>query len=261
MQRFNQSPRSARRSVRMQETPIRSRRSPRSPPRSSILDSPSSTPPRRGILRQPNSSILRQATISPPPLRRQSNRLSELSQEQVHEQLGALYITIRSLITQSIEYEEAEDEVTGLQGHQDLKDMFAEVGDMGFVDGTRRLLDMLELIQSKQNALTQAMIEEAEDNELAEAETDTGSEAESESESDDEPLRQPSGLTFDSDDEDDEGPPGESFDDFLDRMARENAREQPNEEFNYDSDDLASLMDSDDDIANGAVDVSAPLRF
>lgn len=268
MQRFNQSPRSA---ARSRGTPIRSRRSPRSPPRSSILDSPSSgTPPRRGILRQPNASILRQATISPPPLRRQSNRMQELSHEQDDVQLGALYITIRSLVTQSIEYEEAEDEVTGLQGHQDLKDMFAEVGDLGFVYRTRRLLDMLELIQSKQDALAQAMIEEAEENELAEAETDTGSEAESESDSDsdDEPLiRQPSGVTFDSDDEDAEAPPGESFEDFIDRMSRENAareraREQSDEELSYDSDDLASLMDSDDDIANaGTVDVSATLRF
>ena len=115
-------------------------------------------------------------------------------------------------------YEEAEAAVNRLQGHQDLKDMFAEVldmfaelGDMVFIYRTRRLLDMLELIQSKQDALEQAMIEEAEENELAEAETDTGSEAESESESDDELpfVRQrnmPSGVTFDSDDEDTEGP-------------------------------------------------------
>lgn len=197
--------------------------------------------------------------------------MPELSQnEQDDVQLGALYVTIRSLVTQSIEYEEAEDEVTGLQGHQDLKDMFAEVGDLGFVSGTRILLDMLELIRTKQDAVAQAMIEEAEDNELAEAETDTGSEAESESESDDEHLRQPSGITFDSDDEDAEAPPGESLENFMDRMAREgenrmareNAREQPDEEFSYDSDDLASLMDSDDDIANaGTVDVSVTLRF
>ena len=60
------------------------------------------------------------------------------------------------------------------------------------------------------------------------------------------------------------------FDDFLDRMAREGANpvEQPGGEskLDYDSDDLASLMDSDDDaaidIANAdTVDVSAQLRF
>ena len=273
MQRFNQSPRSA---ARSRGTPIRSRtRSPRSPPRSSILDSPSSlSPPRRGILRQPNASpprsILRQATISPPPLQRQSNRMPELSQnEQDDIQLDSLQSTIRDLIRENIGLDEADTAINNLQGHQDIKDMFSGVGSMEYVPRVRVLLDILDLIRTKQDALAQAMIEEAEENELAEAETDTGSEAESEAESesdsDDEPLRQPSGVTFDSDDEDAED--AEDFDDFLDRMARENAarenaREQPDDELGYDSDDLASLMDSDDDIANaGTVDVSATLRF
>ena len=51
-------------------------------------------------------------------------------------QLTALYNTIRSLVTQDIEYDEAAAAVSRLQGHQDLKDLFAGVGDMGFVPGT-----------------------------------------------------------------------------------------------------------------------------
>lgn len=200
--------------------------------------------------------------------------MPELSQnEQDDIQLGRLYNVLRDLIREVIDPDEAEAAVNRLQGHQDLKDMYSRLGMVEeYEPGVRILLDMLELIRTKQDALEQAMIEEAEDNELAEAETDTGSEVESESDSDDEPLRQPSGLTFDSDDEVDED--AEDFDDFLDRMAREGenrmarerAREQPDEEpdeeLGYDSDDLASLMESDDDIANaGTVDVSARLRF
>ena len=200
--------------------------------------------------------------------------MPELSQnEQDVLQLDRLYNVLRNLIREVIEPDEADTAINNLQGHQDLKDMYSRIGMVEeYEPGMRILIDMLELIRSKQDALEQAMIEEAEENELAEAETDTGSEAESEVESesasDDEPLiRQPSGVTFDSDDEDAED--AEDFDDFLDRMARENAEreranpvEQPEEELGYDSDDLASLMDSDDDIANaGTVDVSATLRF
>lgn len=261
MQTFNQSPRSA----RSRGTPIRP--PPISTPRDSILDSPSGrSPPRRGILRQPNSSrrTLRQATISPTPprIRRQSNRMPELSQEQVHEQLVALYITIRSLVTQSIEYEEAEDEVTGLQGHQDLKDMFAEVGDLGFVPGTRRLLDMLELIQSKKDALAQAMIEEAEDNELAEAETDTGSEAESESDSDDEP----SGPSYSDDSYDDEpfqpsqDPLGDDYD-WSNVSPPTPRRQRPRNSF-FDSDDESDSDESVDLDLLARADTEPPsLRF
>lgn len=274
MQRFNQSPRSA---ARSRGTPIRSRpRSPpRTPPRASILDSPSGlSPPRRGILRQPNS-ILRQATISPTssrsmPARAPSPPAQELSANERDDiQLDSLQSTIRDLIREDIGLDEADTAINNLQGHQDIKDMFSGVGGMEYVPRVRVLLDILDLIRTKQDALAQAMIEEAEENELAEAETDTGSEAESESDSDDELLlRQPSGFTFDSGDEDAED--AEDFDDFLDRMAREGANpvEQPGGEskLDYDSDDLASLMDSDDDaaidIANAdTVDVSAQLRF
>ena len=297
MQRFNQSPRSA---ARSRGTPIRSRRSPpRTPPRASILDSPSglsppnpnrrqisirppmtrrqpTTPPRRGILRQPNS-ILRQATISPTssrsmPARAPSPPAQELSANERDDiQLDSLQSTIRDLIREDIGLDEADTAINNLQGHQDIKDMFSGVGGMEYVPRVRVLLDILDLIRTKQDALAQAMIEEAEENELAEAETDTGSEAESESDSDDELLlRQPSGFTFDSGDEDAED--AEDFDDFLDRMAREGAGPSPIEipggesKLDYDSDDLASLMDSDDDaaidIANAdTVDVSAQLRF
>ena len=45
-------------------------------------------------------------------------------------------------------------------------------------------------------------------------------------------------------------------------MQHEACKEQSDEELGYDSDDLAGLMESDDDIANaGTVDVSATLRF
>ena len=347
MQRFNQSPRSA---ARSRGTPIRSSRSPpRTPPRTSILDSPSglsppnpnrrqisirppmtrrqpTTPPRRGILRQPNS-ILRQATISPTssrsmPARAPSPPAQELSANERDDiQLDRLQSTIRDLIREDIGLDEADTAINNLQGHQDIKDMFSGVGGMEYVPRVRVLLDILDLIRTKQYALAQAMIEEAEENELAEAETDTGSEAESEPDSDDErhranlreifasddsdddesrsssPWQDPLGDNYDrsnappparrrqrprdsflfsddeSDSDDEDAEDAEDFVDFLDRMERENAAreganpvEQSDEEFGYDSDDLASLMDSDDDaaidIANAdTVDVSAQLRF
>jgi hypothetical protein len=64
-----------------------------------------------------------------------------------------LYTDIRNLVVEDIQFSVVETAVNNLQGHQDIKDMFEGVGNMEFVPGTRRLLDILELIDNKTDAL------------------------------------------------------------------------------------------------------------
>lgn len=101
--------------------------------------------PRRGDLRQP--------TI---------NSFTPFSRVEDEAQLDNLYGSIRDLIQGNVTFEDAEAEVNSLQGHQDIKDMFAGVGNMEFIPGTRRLLDILELTNNKIDAIeAQANLEAA----------------------------------------------------------------------------------------------------
>ena len=106
-----------------------------------------------------------------------------------------MYQDIRSLITESIEFDEVQTAVDDLDGHQDIKDMFDDVGNMEFVPGTRRLLDILELIDNKVDVLDalDALEEASEENQPQEytqsdddrAELSTDDETESDIESED----------------------------------------------------------------------------
>ena len=129
--------------------------------------------------------ILRQAAV---------NGTLPLSRDADSRQLTRLYQDIRSLITESIEFDEVQTAVDDLDGHQDIKDMFDDVGNMEFVPGTRRLLDILELIDNKVDVLDalDALEEASEENQPQEntlsdderAMLSTDSETESEIESD-----------------------------------------------------------------------------
>lgn len=219
MQRYNEpaestSPRSSR-SLDILDSP-----SGRSSPRRSILRQPTTradSPPRRGYLRQ--STLLDSHSGS-----------GDLSRDEDDLQLSGVYRTIRDFIREDVEFEMLEAEVNALQGHQDLKDMLPD--NMDYIPGLRRLADMLELIQNKQDALDAmdelalSSAEPVAPEPIASAETESDDETESEPDSDDEPFVPPPRIArrvlFSSSDEDDE----------------------------------------DDDIANAdTVDVSAPLRF
>lgn len=97
---------------------------------------PSPSPPRTGILRQPTISSFA-------PFRRDDDM----------RQLMRLYTDIRNLVLQDIEFSIVQTAVDNLEGHQDIKDMFAGIDDLDFIPGTRRLLDILELIDNKTDAL------------------------------------------------------------------------------------------------------------
>ena len=117
-----------------------------------------------------------------------------LSRDADSRQLTRLYQDIRSLITESIEFDEVQTAVDDLDGHQDIQDMFDDVGNMEFVPATRRLLDILELIDNKVDVLDalDALEEASEENQPQEntlsdderAMLSTDSETESEIESD-----------------------------------------------------------------------------
>ena len=158
----------------------------------------SPSPPRRGILRQPTINSFA-------PFRRSEDL----------QQLTRLFQDIRLLVLQSIEFNVVQTAVNNLQGHQDIKDMFEGVGNMEFIPGTRQLLDILELIQNKQDALEALDDLEAVSgspsatltvNVEDESETETEVETDIESESEDDapappPIRRQ--LIFTSDDESD----------------------------------------------------------
>lgn len=135
----------------------------------------SPSPPRRGILRQP--------TI---------NSFAPFNRDDDLRQLTRLFQDIRLLVLQSIEFNVVQTAVNNLQGHQDIKDMFEGVGNMEFIPGTRQLLDILELIQNKQDALEALDDLEAVSgspsegvNVADESETETEVETDTESESED----------------------------------------------------------------------------
>lgn len=155
----------------------------------------SPSPPRRGILRQP--------TI---------NSFAPFSRRDDLSQLNILFQDIRLLVLQSIEFDVVQTAVNNLQGHQDIKDMFEGVGNMEFIPGTRRLLDILELIQNKQDALEalddleavsgspSAILTPSAEEKVAdiedESETETEVETDAESESEDENRDMTFSFTF-----------------------------------------------------------------
>ena len=158
-------------------------RTPRSQTRRYEPSSPSYGPdevappsPRRGDLRQP--------TI---------NSFTPFSRVEDEAQLDNLYGSIRDLIQGNVTFEDAEAEVNSLQGHQDIKDMFAGVGNMEFIPGTRRLLDILELTNNKIDAIeAQANLEAADADvgmsldDIANADTEVDTDSDTETDSDDE---------------------------------------------------------------------------
>lgn len=127
-------------------------------------------------------------------------------------QLNILFQDIRLLVLQSIEFDVVQTAVNNLQGHQDIKDMFEGVGNMEFIPGTRRLLDILELIQNKQDALEalddleavsgspSAILTPSAEEKVAdiedESETETEVETDAESESEDENRDMTFSFTF-----------------------------------------------------------------
>ena len=108
-------------------------------------------------------------------------------------QLESLYTDIRNLVGENIEFSVVQTAVESLQGHQDIKDMFDGVGDMDFVPGTRRLLDILELIDNKTDALEALDDLEAVNadvdmslDDIANADTEVDTDSDAETDSDDE---------------------------------------------------------------------------
>lgn len=178
-----------------------------------------------------------------------------------------LYTDIRNLVVENIQFNVVETAVDNLQGHQDIKDMFDDVGNMDFVPGTRRLLDILELIDNKTDALDalydleavsgspSALTPSAEGRvatieDESETETEVETDAESESE-DDEPAPPPirRQLIFTSDDESDWDVEDLMY--ILDEPQPDNEDEDSDDE-SVDRDVLARA---------DTVDVSARLRF
>lgn len=135
-------------------------------------------------------------------------------------QLADVSRIIRDFIREIVDVETFASEVRALRGHQDLKDMIPE--NMEYIPMLRRLADMLALIQSKQDALVSSAA----------------------------PPAPAAEFVYDSDDMDAAAEGSGLFDPI----------EQPDEEseLDYDSDDYASLMGSDDD---DTTDVSYSLRF
>ena len=207
MQRFNQSPRSA---ARSRGRPIRSRRSPpRSPPQSSILDSPSGlSSPRRGTLRQ--------ATLLD---------FTPFESDEDYSQLSSVFRKLLLFLRDQITEDEAETAVRNLQGHRDIKDMFPE--NLDLLPRLRRILDMLELIESKIDALESAEraespISQGDDENVSDASTIVASDSETESEIEEDipgPPRLRRTIAFMSDSESD----GE-LEDLLMANGRSNRR-------------------------------------
>ena len=148
-----------------------------------------STPPRRGDLRQP--------TI---------NSFAPFSRSDDEDQLEDAYGTIRDLIREVIEFEDAEAVVNNLRGHQDIKDIFNDLDNMEYAPSLRRLADILELIDNKVESLE--ALDELErvnadvdmslddianaDTDVetdADTDTDTDAETDAETDSDDEGVR------------------------------------------------------------------------
>lgn len=106
------------------------------------FNDPVPTPsPRRGDLRQPTVNSFR-----------------PFSRAEDEDQLLLMFRTMRELIREDIDFADARTIVNSLQGHQDIKDMFASLDGM-FANGIelvpvlRRLADILELIDTKLEAL------------------------------------------------------------------------------------------------------------
>ena len=156
-------------------------RTPRSQRRRYEPSSPSYGPdevappsPRRGDLRQP--------TI---------NSFTPFSRIEDEDQLLLMFRTMRELIREDIEYAEAETIVDSLQGHQDIKDMFASLDGMEFIPSLRHMADILELINTKLEALeAQSGLEgvvasvDMSLDEIANADTDVETDAEPDAEPD-----------------------------------------------------------------------------
>lgn len=157
-----------------------------------------STPPRRGDLRQ--------ATLV------SINDFAPFNMEEDIQQLDNLRQAVRDLIRESIGFDEVETMVNNLQGHRDIKDIFAEINNMDYIPSIRRLLDILEMIDNKVDALealealeqVNASIEQettASDDERAELSTDDDTDFDSDSDDEPAPVRRQ--LMFTSDDDSD----------------------------------------------------------
>ena len=148
-------------------------------------------------------------TPSPPT----ANSFTPFSRAEDVDQLDFIRSEMRALIRDGIGSVEARTwdqyqwEVERLEGHQDIKDMFASLDGMEFIPSLRRMADILELIDTKLEDLERleghlegvvASVDMSLD-EIANADTDV---------EDDEPASPPlrRRLVFTSDDEsDDEG--------------------------------------------------------
>lgn len=148
------------------------------------FNDPVPTPsPRRGDLRQP--------TI---------NSFTPFSRAEDEDQLLSMSSMMRELIHEgivSVEYQTwqyFQRQVDSLQGHQDIKDMFASLDGMEFIPSLRRIADILELIDNKLDALealgnlegVNASVDMSLD-EIANADTDVETDAETD-DSDDESV-------------------------------------------------------------------------
>lgn len=200
----------------------------------------SPSPPRRGDLRQP--------TI---------NSFTPFSRDDDRSQLAQLYTDIRNLIERDTNIMVVQTLVDNLQGHQDIQEMFVGVGQMDFVPGTRRLLDILELIENKTEALDalddlEAVGMSSTERSVAIAADDSETESEIQSDTDDDEFAIPSvrrQIIFTSDDESDSDVEDLMY--ILDEP-------QPDDE-DEDSDDES--VDRDVLARADTVDVSARLRF
>ena len=147
------------------------------------FNDPVPTPsPRRGDLRQP--------TV---------NSFTPFSRAEDKDQLEFIRVEMRALISDGIGSVEARTwdqyqwEVERLEGHQDIKDMFASLDGMEFIPSLRRMADILELIDTKLEALeAQSGLEgviasvDMSLDEIANADTDVETDAEPDTDSDDE---------------------------------------------------------------------------
>ena len=152
------------------------------------FNDPVPTPsPRRGDLRQP--------TV---------NSFTPFSRAEDVDQLESIFTSMRGLISEGIgsvtrsTWDQYQYEVERLEGHQDIKDMFASLDGMEFIPSLRRMADILELIDTKLEALEAqsdleghlegviASVSNMTLDEIANADTDVETDAEPDTDSDDE---------------------------------------------------------------------------
>ncbi len=151
------------------------------------FNDPAPTPsPRRGDLRQPTA-----------------NSFTPFSRAEDEDQLESIRSSMLALITDGIvtvvarTWDQYRWEVERLEGHQDIKDMFASLDGMEFIPSLRRMADILELIDTKLEALELEALRAQDGLERSDADMDV---------EDDEPAPPPlrRRLVFTSDDESDD---------------------------------------------------------